>query len=63
MNEYEKFLEDFDSLKEKYEKKFNKEFTTIFYDLDELYDLMKKSLDEGKDYVPDDPDYSKDICI
>lgn len=56
MNEQKKFLEDFDSLREKYEKKF-KEITTIGCgSLEELYDLMKKSLDEGKDYIPDVPE-------
>lgn len=57
MNEQEKFLKDFMSLREKYEKKFNKGVETIgFESLEEVYDLMKKSLAEGKDYVPDVPE-------
>ena len=57
MNEQEKFSEDFALLSEKYEKKFNKEVCTIsFGSLEEVYDLMKKSLDEGKDYIPDVPE-------
>lgn len=56
MNEQEKFLEDFDSLREKYEKKFKEVATIGCGSLEELYDLMKKSLDEGKDYIPDVPE-------
>ncbi len=56
MNEQEKFWEDFGSILEKYENKFHKEVATVCCDLDELYDLMKKSLDEGKDYIPDIPE-------
>lgn len=28
----------------------------VFKSLEEAYDLMKKSLDEGKDYIPDIPE-------
>lgn len=57
MNEEEKFIKDFMSLREKYEKKFNKEVTTVCCgSLKKIYNLMKKSLDEGKDYIPDEPE-------
>jgi len=56
--ERKKFFKEYDDLRDKYEKKFGKEIDTFAFgnDFKRIYDLMKKSLDEGKDCVPDVPD-------